>query len=451
MTTASFTHVIKRDGTVVPFTPVRVTNAIYRAAIASGGRDRTLAEELTGKVIALLTRLLPAGDTPQVEQVQDAIEKVLIETGHAKTAKAFILYRNERAQARQEKDAFGSRSQREEIIPWRKVWESLNWAIDHRVLTIAQLNQRIAEGSYAELVRECEEHYQLEIVHAADAILRRKDEVKFVIVAGPSSSGKTTTTIKVAEHLKHEGFSFVPYHVDNYFVNLNTHPRDEHGDYDYETPEALDLPLLNCHLNEIYAGKKVDPPNFNFKSGNREGTSHPVQLGPGQILLIDCLHGLFPQVTAGVPEHAKARLFIEPYLQMRGADGAFLPWTDIRLIRRIVRDVRERNVRPDQTIEHWHYVRRSELRNILPHALSADCVVNSTLPYELPIWSARVGKTFAEWAEKYTRHDRDHPDAARRAQRVHDMLRQITPWTDETVVPGDALLREFIGSSNYKY
>ena len=173
MTTASFTHVKKRDGTVVPFTEVRITNAIYRAAIASGGRDRALAEVLTGKVVALLARQLPAGDTPQVEQVQDAIEKVLIAAGHAKTAKAFILYRNERAQARQEKDAFGSRRQQEEIIPWRKVWESLNWAMDHRVLTIAQLNQRIAEGSYAELVRECEEHYQLEIVRAADAILRR--------------------------------------------------------------------------------------------------------------------------------------------------------------------------------------------------------------------------------------------------------------------------------------
>ena len=116
-----------------------------------------------------------------------------------------------------------------------------------------------------------------------------------------------------------------------------------------------------------------------------------------------------------------------------------------------MRDVRERNVRPDQTIEHWHYVRRSELRNILPHALNADCVVNSSLPYELPIWSARVGKTFADWAVQYTERDKDHPDAARRAQRVHAMLQQITPWPDETVVPANALLREFIGGSNYKY
>ncbi len=446
-----FTHIVKRDGTQVPFTDIRIINAIYRAAIASGGRDRVLSEQVAAKVVAHLAAALPAGGTPQVEQVQDAIEKVLIESGHAKTAKAFILYRDERNRARQEKDAYGKRGQSEEIIPWRTVWESLTWAIDHNVLTVQQLNRRITDGSFPELVRECEEHYQLEIARAADAILRRKDEIKFVIVAGPSSSGKTTTTIKIAEHLKHEGFEFVPYHVDNYYVNLETHPRDEHGDYDYETPEAIDLALLNQHLNEIYDGKQVNPPFFNFKSGKREGTAHPVQLGKGQILLIDSLHGLFPQVTQGIPEHAKARVYIEPFLQLRLNDGSFIPWTDVRLIRRIVRDVRDRNVRPDQTIEHWHYVRRSELRYIAPNAVSSDCIVNSALPYELPVWSARIRQTFAAWEQQYTTTDRDHPDAARRAVRVHAMLQQLDPWTDESVIPDNALLREFIGGSAYKY
>ncbi len=449
MTASSFDHIVKRDGSVVPFTPIRITNAIYRAAIAVGGRDRAMAEVLTGKVIDHVKNVVRP-EKPTVEIFQDAIEKILIESGHARTAKAFILYRGERNRKRvnREKDSIGPRQG--ESIPWKKIWQVLNWAIDHRVATVGQLNERIAEGSYFDLIKESEEAYQLDIARAADAILKRRDEVKFVIVAGPSSSGKTTTTIKIAEHLKNEGFEFVPYHVDNYFFNLEDHPKDEFGDYDYETPEAIDLALLNGHLNEIFEGKEVHPPFFNFKSGKREGTSHPIQLKPGQILLIDTLHGLYDRMTEGIPPSSKFKLYIETLLQMRGPDGNYLRWTDLRLMRRMTRDRENRNVTPRQTLDHWHYVRRSELRYIIPYVTTVDYVVNGALPYELPLWAARLKEQFETWVKEIP-EDTPKPDSLNRARRVHNMLSAITPWTDETIIPPKALMREFIGGSDYKY
>jgi uridine kinase len=449
MSETIFQHVKKRDGSIVPFTPARITNAIYRAAVAVGGRDHATADRITGDVIHYLKTHV-ASETPSVEEVQDAVEKVLIETGHAKTAKAYILYRDERNRKRLSRESVSEGPRQGENIPWRKIWGVLNWAVDHRVATVGQLNTRIAEGSFPELVRECEEAYQLDIMHAADAILKRRDEVRMVIVAGPSSSGKTTTTIKVAEHLKNEGFEFVPFHVDNYFFNLVDHPQDEFGDYDYETPQALDLPLINQHLRELIEGKEVHPPFFNFKSGKREGTSHPVSINKGQILLIDSLHGLFHEMTAGVPAECKFKLYIETLLQMRGVDGPFIRWTDMRLIRRIVRDVANRNVAPKATLDHWHYVRSSELRHIIPHVTTVDYVVNGALPYELPIWAARMKDQFAAWVKECELEPR-RPDSLRRAKRVHAMLDSITPWTDESVVPQNALFREFIGGSSYKY
>lgn len=447
---ATFDHVKKRDGAVVPFTPIRITNAIYRAAVAVGGRDRSVAEKLTDHVIDYVRRTLPEATPPSVEHFQDAIEKVLIENGHARTAKAFILYRDERARKRDHREGTAAAPRSGDSIPWKKIWEVLNWAIDHRVATVGQLNERVVDGTFRDLVTESEEAYSLDIARAADAILRRQDEVKLVIIAGPSSSGKTSTTIKTAEHLKNEGFEFVPFHVDNYFFNLEAHPKDEFGDYDYETPQAIDLALLNRHLRELLDGKTVEPPYFNFKSGKREGTTGALKLQKGQILLIDTLHGLYGPMTEGIPNTAKFRLYIETLLQMRNQTGAYIRWTDIRLIRRMVRDFQHRNMTPQKTLEHWHYVRSSELRHIVPYVNSCDYIVNGALPYELPIWAARMKETFSTWLDAYA-HIPARRDAHERAHRVHALLESITPWADESVVPGKALLREFIGGSEYDY
>ena len=158
----------------------------------------------------------PTGATPSVEDVQNAVEKVLIENGHARTAKAYILYREERARRRSERDR--REAQAQESIPWRKLWEVLNWAVDHDLHTVARLNQRLARGEWAEVIRESDAAYQQDIAQAAEQIIARRGEVRIAIVAGPSSSGKTTTTTKLSLLLRDKGLRLVPLTVDHYFL-----------------------------------------------------------------------------------------------------------------------------------------------------------------------------------------------------------------------------------------
>jgi len=440
--------VVKRNGAVVPFNPDRITNAIYRAAVAVGGRDRSIAEGLTKQVVAILEETVPPGRIPTVEEIQDVVEKVLIENGHARTAKAYILYRDERSRMRRKKESKSHRDS--ENIPYRKLWQVLVWAVDHGVNTVTGLNERIARGEFPDLVRESDAAYEEDVATAAELVKERRDAIKIVIIAGPSSSGKTTTTIKLEERLREIGLSLVALNVDNYFFDLELHPRDEYGDYDFETPQALDLALINEHLTRLIAGEEVLLPRYDFKTGTRTDNVTPMRLGPGDIILIDSLHGLYGPMTEGVPDEHKFRLYIETLLQMKGPDGRFIRWTDLRLMRRMLRDWMHRAYDPQQTLEHWHYVRSSELRNIIPHVNMADYIVNSALPYELPIMRSRLIDRFARWAELY-RDDPQRQDAFLRAKRVYELLQAVTPVEDESAIPPTSLLREFIGGSAYSY
>jgi uridine kinase len=175
-----------------------------------------------------------------------------------------------------------------------------------------------------------------------------------------------------------------------------------------------------------------------------------MRVGPNDIILIDSLHGLYADMTWSVDDELKFKLYIEPLLQMKGPDGKFVRWADLRLMRRMVRDATHRAYKPQQTLEHWHYVRSSEMRNIIPYINTTDYIVNSALPYELPVMRARLFDHFEEWVEHY----RDHPlrqDASMRAERVYNLLKSVTPIEDESAIPPDSLLREFIGGSCYEY
>ena len=200
---ARFESVIKRDGSTVEFTPQRITNAIYRAAVAVGGRDKRTAEKLTEKVIAALAENIPVGETPHVEHIQDTVEKVLIEEGHARVAKAYILYRAERARLREQRAE--RRAEPSSNIPWAKLWRVLDWAADHQFHTVAALNERIRQGKLSEIVGASEAFYHEDVENAAHLVAERKKELRMVIIAGPSSSGKTTTTIKLGERLARHG------------------------------------------------------------------------------------------------------------------------------------------------------------------------------------------------------------------------------------------------------
>jgi len=445
---AKIEQVVKRTGATVPFNKDRITNAIYRAAVAVGGRDRSTAEGLTDQVVAMLEENRPPDHIPTVEEIQDVVEKVLIESGHAKTAKAYILYRDERARRRQER---ANRSLRpSENIPWRKIWEVLNWAVDHDLHTVERLNGRIARGEFHDVVRETDRAYNEDITTVSEVIGQQRASVKIVIVAGPSSSGKTTTTTKLSHLLKKMGLSLIPLTVDNYFFDLELHPKDEFGDYDFETPQALDLELINEHLARLVAGEEVWTPFYDFKTGKRHEDHTPMQIGSNDVLLIDSLHGLYADMTQSVDEELKFKLYIEPLLQMKGPDGKFVRWTDLRLMRRMVRDAAYRAYDPQRTLEHWHYVRSSEMHNIIPYVNTTDYIVNSGLPYELPIMRARLFEHFEEWVDLY-RDDPIRRDAFMRAERVYHLLKAVTPVEDDSDIPPDSLLREFIGGSCYEY
>ncbi|PID85258.1 MAG: response regulator SirA [Chloroflexi bacterium] len=444
---SEITHVVKRSGAIVPFNQERITNAIYRAAVAVGGRDKDRAEWLSDQVVAVLEDLSPPGHRPHIEEIQDVVEKVLIENGHATVAKGYILYRNEQSRKRYESAKKASRPS--ENIPWSKIWRVLDWAVRHNLHSVYRLNERIANGEFPQIVHESEAAYEDDVDTAAELIAERKDELKMVLITGPSSSGKTTSTIKIEQRLSKVGLKFVTLNVDNYFFNLDMHPKDEFGDYDFETPQALDLSLINAHLERLIAGDEVLIPYYDFKTGTRTSEQTPMKLAENEILLIDSLHGLYPPMTEGVPNEKKFKLYLEPLLQMRGPDG-YLHWTDLRLIRRMLRDASHRAYQPQMTLEHWHYVRSSELRHIIPYSTTADFIINSAMPYELPLYRARLMSEFGKWRTEYVGNPL-REDALMRADRVYRMLEAILPVVDDSPVPMDSVLREFIGGSSLKY
>jgi len=433
--------VTKRDGRVVPFTQDRITNAIYRAAVAVGGRDKITAQILSDQAVSILDNVNAPDEAPSVEEIQDIVEKVLIENGHAKVAKAYILYRDERNRRRLQDKS--TSEQHKDNIPWAKLWSVLDWAVDHDLNTIEGLNKRIKNGEILDIVMESETAYSQDIAVVENSILENRDDIKLVIFAGPSSSGKTTTTRKIALRLAEKGIAFAELNLDNYYFDLELHPKDEFGDYDFETPQALDIELINHHIKDLLDGREIQMPYYDFKTGKRSQKTTPTRISKSDVILIDSLYGLYPSLTEGL-KSASYKVYIEPLLQLKCNNGEYVRWTDIRLMRRMLRDAIHRAADYGQTLTHWHYVRSGELRNIMPYISSADYIVNSGMPYELSLYQPKLVGYFERWSQEY----KENPlrqDAYNRASRVYALLNSIIPITDEMIVPVDSVLREFIG------
>jgi uridine kinase len=175
-----------------------------------------------------------------------------------------------------------------------------------------------------------------------------------------------------------------------------------------------------------------------------------MNLAPNEVILIDSLHGLYPDMTKDIGPEKKFKLYIEPLLQLKDQHGHYVRWTDIRLIRRMLRDAAHRAYDPTKTLLHWHYVRNSELRNIIPYVNSTDYVVNSAMPYELPIYKAKLFEEFANWTKNYA-DDPLRRDAYERASRVYALMETLEPIKDDSIVPENSVIREFIGQSIYTY
>ncbi len=429
----------------MPYDRERISSAIFRAQASLGAADRATAESLALDVENALRGNYGDDATPSVEEIQDIVESILMTRGHAQTARAYIIYRNERAQARSRRVfAF----EVTDNIPYKNIYEILCWNMDHHCLYISDLNAILDRGGLPDLVRDSNRRYEDEVKRCVGRILDRGPEIRVVIVAGPSSSGKTTTTRKIEERLGMMGRRCTTMNLDNYFFDLEKHPKDEFGDYDYEAPESLDLDLINEHLTRLLAGESVRTPRYDFKTGKRTMDAIEMRLGDDRTLLLDSLHGLCERMTAGIPAANKFRVYIETLGQLRSEDGRFMRWADNRLMRRMIRDGRARNSAPDATLTHWHYVRRSELKNIIPFIKSADFLVNTALPYEMPILKHAVFGYFPGALDKY-RKDPKRQDAYIRAKRISDFLLPLREASDSSCVPDDSLLREFIGGSRY--
>lgn len=441
------TQIVKRNGTVVAYARDRITNAIQKAIASTGKNVEGLADTLSSQVEEALTKTYGTSSIPTVEDIQDVVERVLMQAGHTDIARNYIIYRHDRAMAR------ATRAQRFEVtdnVPYRKLYEILRWNVDHGCDTVDGLNSIIRSKHLPELVMAADKRYDAEVAAAVTTLLSEASKIRIVIVAGPSSSGKTTTTIKITEALAKEGIRVKAINVDNYFFDLDQHPVDEFGDHDYERPTALDLDLINQQLVQLLEGRTVRTPNYNFKTGKRSLNVHELSLAPDEVLLIDSLHGLFDGMTRDVPADCRFGVYVETLGQFRAQDGSFMRWADNRLLRRMCRDKDHRNLRPIETLTHWHYVRRSELTNIIPYIRHAKAIVNTCLPYELPILKSRLFRYIRPAIERYA-NDPKRLDAHIRINRVHALLEPLRTVKDDSCVPDNSLLREFIGGSRYKY
>jgi uridine kinase len=340
------------------------------------------------------------------------------------------------------------------IVTWEELYEmevvkkAAAWNRMRDMDTIAGINRRMRFGGYEAVIRDADRAYEDAIRKAAEEIARRRERVRLVIVAGPSSSGKTTTTMKLCEELKGRGENLQMFALDNYFWNLKDQPQDEFNDYNFETPEALDKALINKNLTDLLAGRKTILPVYNFKTGMREREGVSMRLEEGQLLVVEGLHGFHRDMTAGIPIESQFRVYIEAICQLKDRKGNFVPWTDVRLLRRMVRDNLHRNYTPLKTVGHWHYVRAAEKTHIVPFIKNADAVVNGYLPYELPVHKKYLFGSLGGAVEHFGDAE-GREDAFRRAERCLGYLEEVDVLEDDSVIPATSLLREFIGGSAY--
>ncbi len=313
--------------------------------------------------------------------------------------------------------------------------ESTKWGDMQGIETVGDLNDRITGGDVSEVVLVQEALQEKKIADIAGQIADSAS-VKFVLIAGPSSSGKTTFSHRLSVQLRASGMTPHLISVDNYFVEREENPVDENGDLDFECLEAVDVELLNRQLGELLEGKEVALPTFDFVTGHKVYTAPPLRLGGSDVLLIEGIHCLNPRLTPDLDDASKFKIYISALTQLNVDEHNRISTTDGRLIRRIVRDSRTRGTSARETIERWDAVRRGEEQNIFPYQEQADVMFNSALVYELAVL-----KPYAE-AQLFD-IDREDPvyQEAKRLLKFLDYFVGI----DSEYVPTNSLLREFIG------
>ncbi|NLB55584.1 MAG: response regulator SirA [Lentisphaerae bacterium] len=441
------TQIVKRDGTVVKYDRDRVSTAVFRAMASVGHGLRADAERIALHAEEVLTANYRASDFPSVEDIQDIVEQSLSVAGFNDVASAYMVYRSKRAQARAARDLTFEVT---DNIPYKTLYETLKWNMEHGCESVDKLNNIIDTGQFPVLVGASELRFHADIGRTAQQLIENREKIRIAVIAGPSSSGKTTTTMRLSEFLAKAGLRLKTINVDNYFFDRDLNPKDEFGDYDYEKPHSLDLNLIDEHLCQLLDGNTIRMPYYDFKEGIRQLDVTEMHLEEDEILLIDSLHGLYGEMMKSVPSDRIFKIYVETLGQLRGSDGVFMRWADIRLMRRMIRDSVQRNSQPLDTLTHWHYVRRSELQFIIPFIGTVNSIINTALAYETAVLKQHIQDYLPPAIDLY-RDDPRRQDAYIRAKRLRDFLEPIRSPGDEKCIPTNSLIREFIGGSIYTY
>lgn len=309
--------------------------------------------------------------------------------------------------------------------------------------SVGSFNHACVGGSVANLIRVCEGFQEKRIMLIADAIDARRKDIDIVCIAGPSSSGKSTFIKRLCVQLEVNGITPLALGLDDYYTDRDKTPLDTDGDYDFEALEAIQLELLHDHVARLLRAEAVVTPRYDFKAGrSRADEGHRIQLGADDVLLIEGIHGLNPSLLGAVPATRVFRIFVCPLMQLAFDHASRVHASDVRLIRRIVRDRHARGNDAAQTIARWPKVRAGERRHIYPYQSHADAVFDSSLVYELSV--LRV------YAERYLlevpRNSPSYPTAFRL---IHMLDRFVSIYPDH--VPPTSILREFVGGSGFEY
>ena len=309
------------------------------------------------------------------------------------------------------------------------------------VRTVGDFNAAVDAGHAIDLINVSEALQEKKIARIADEIASRKG-VKLILLAGPSSSGKTTTCKRLSIQLLTNGIKPLQISLDDYFVDRELTPRDESGDYDFESVRALNLPLMNEQFNALFNGEEVELPRYDFPTGKSVKSGKRLRMNPDNVLIVEGIHALNPELTAQIPEELKYRVYVSALTTILLDDHNYIPTTDNRLLRRIIRDYKYRGVDARETIRRWPSVRAGENKWIFPFQENADAMFNSAMLFEIGVIKQQAEPLLEQVPENCPEHSE--------AYRLLKFLKYFKPMPYDDIPP-TSLLREFLGGSSFVY
>jgi len=334
----------------------------------------------------------------------------------------------------------------EQVVPQPRIYEIfqefLEWNKIMNLNNVGEFNIACRNNQSFNLIKVSEALHEKKVAYIADMISQRADKAKVVLVSGPSSSGKTTFSKRLSVQLMVCGLKPLSISLDNYFVNREETPLDENGEWDFEHLHALDLELFNTHISRLLKGEEVELPFFNFENGKRIFKGDKMKLGKENILILEGIHALNPDLLPGISSELTFKVYVSPLTTISIDNHNWIPTTDTRLLRRIIRDYRFRNYSARETIARWPSVRRGEEKWIYPYQNNADVMFNSALLFEFAVLKKHAEPILAEvpkYCDEYTE-----------THRLVKFLNYFVPIPDREIPP-TSLLREFLGGSSFRY